>query len=166
MNLIKFFLFILSGFIFVSCKENSIGINPAPEQTGYKILFAGSANNDPGLFIVESNSQNLRKISDFRECYAPRWTPDGERILYLKRGGSNHELFIMDSTGSNEQKIVDGVEFFAVSPEGNKICYIYYESGWEIFVCSLDGSNKTKLTNTQRQKFGLFWSRSILKSFH
>jgi hypothetical protein len=22
------------------------------------------------------------------------------------------------------------------------------------------------LTNTQRQKFGLFWSRSILKSFH
>lgn len=158
-----FFIFIMLWFLWPvlliqSCSENSIGTSSPPEQTINKILFTGRVNNDPGLFIVESNSQNLRKTNSFTECYAPQWTPDGTRILYLKGLGSNHELFIMDSSGTNEQKVADSVDYFAVSPDGNRICYIFFNGNWEIYLCNIDGSNKVKLTNTLRQKFGLFWS--------
>jgi Tol biopolymer transport system component len=128
------------------------------EQTDYKILFTAVENGSYGLFVVESNGNNLKKIRDFQEYIGAAWTPDGRRIIYLKGGGSSRQLFVMDSSGINEQKIADSVETFAVSPDGNRLCYIYYNSYWEVFLCNIDGSNKTKLTNTQMQKFGLHWS--------
>lgn len=158
MSSLKYFLFILSIFIFISCKENSIGVSSAPEQTNYKILFTAIENSAYGLFVVESNGSNLKKIRDFQEYIGSEWTPDGRRIIYLKGDGSSRQLFVMDSSGINEQKIADSVETFAVSPDGNRLCYIYYNGYWEVFLCNIDGSNKTKLTNTQRQKFGLHWS--------
>ncbi|HSR17607.1 MAG TPA: hypothetical protein VLM39_05890 [Ignavibacteriaceae bacterium] len=158
MNLIKYYLFISCFLIFASCKENSVGIDPAPEQTDYKILFTAFESSAYGLFVVESSGNNLKKIRDFQEYIGAAWTPDGSRIIYLKGGGSSRQLFIMDSSGINEQKIADSVETFAVSPDGNRLCYIYYNGYWEVFLCNIDGSNKTKLTNTQMQKFGLHWS--------
>ncbi len=158
MKIFKYFIFFLAVLFIASCEENSVGTIFVPEQTIYKILVAGTAMDSSGLFIVDSNGENLKKITDFINCYSAKWTPDGNRILYLKGGGSTHELFIMDAAGINEHKIADGVEYYAVAPDGTRLCYVNYDSGWEIFMCGLDGSNKIKLTDTQKQKFGLYWS--------
>lgn len=160
MNYIKYCLLFSCILIFVSCSENSIGIDPISKQSNYKILFVGNVNGEAGLFTIESDGLNIKKISDFTDCFSPKWTPDGKNIMYLKVRSDNDEIFIMDSTGLNEKKITDGNEFI-ISPNGNIVCYIFFnkqEISWEVYSCNIDGSNKVKLTNTKRQKFRLYWS--------
>lgn len=160
MKHIKYYLLFSSIFFLVSCSENSVGIDPVLEQSNYKILFGGIVNGESGLFTIESNGLNTKKINNFTDCFSPNWTPDGKSIIYLKVRSDPYEIFIMDSTGMNEQKIADGNEF-VISPNGNRICYIFFdkqEISWEVYSCNIDGSNKVKLTNTKRQKFRLYWS--------
>ena len=124
------------------------------------ILFTGTVDNQSGLYKIISDGTNIKMINDFKDCFSPKWSPDGLKIFYLKGKSDPYEIFIMDSSGTNESKITNGNEF-CISPDGSKICYVFFdqqETTWEIFNCNIDGSNSRKLTNTKNQKFRILWS--------
>ena len=158
MKFIKTFLLLSLLFILTSCSKNSTGVGPNSENSKYKILFNGTINGERGLYSVDDDGQNINKLNDYSNCNYFQWTPDGKNIVALKGGASHRELIIIDPNGANE-RMIDSADVFCISPNGEQICYIKYDSnGWEVYLCNLDGSNKIKLTNTQMQKNGLLWS--------
>ena len=85
------------------------------------------------------------------------------------------ELYSMNSDGSNIMRITNN-SFFEVqpevSPDGKKIlCSVHYspgrvkeiDSGWEIAVMNIDGTNHKRLTDNDYLDFGAHWNHDGLK---
>ena len=77
----------------------------------------------------------------------PIWSPDGTKILFTRDRDGNQELYVMNSDGSN----------VVWSPDGLKIAYTSFDtldlSTAEIFVVTVDATNPTNLTNSQKARF-------------
>ena len=75
------------------------------------------------------------------------YSPDETKILFNKYTGQGYDIYIMNSDGSNPICLTDGTGYNLggrFSPDGLKIVYTLGES---IYTMSIDGDNKTFLTN-------------------
>jgi len=158
---ICFTLFLLSIHI-ISCNESIVENEPPSPEGKYKILFVSLKNRSLTLNTIWSDGTGLKNISDFTKCYTPQWTFDGKYIVYMNESYPK-SIWIMDSTGNNRQKLTEGSQFIC-SPFENKLCFIREEYngdnfvGWAIYSINMDGSEITRLTDLDYQKYGLCWS--------
>lgn len=122
---------------------------------GSKIIFSSYY----GIFILNMDGSGCDTLT-FNETYCahPRFSPDGSKIIFSVFRedsviGGVVTRYIMKSDGSNIIKLSEdkgwGWFFQEFSPDGSKIIYITeYEGIQSICIINIDGSDKTKLTNT------------------
>jgi Tol biopolymer transport system component len=151
--------------LFISCTDSIIENEPLSPEGKYKILFVSFENSSLNLNTIWSDGTGLKTISDFTKCYNPQWTFDGKNIVFISESYPK-SIWIMDSTGSNKQKLIEGSEFIC-SPFEDKLCFIreVYNGdnfvGWAIYSIKMDGSELTRLTTLDYQKYGLCWSSDL-----
>lgn len=105
---------------------------------GQKIAFNAGGPRSPSIFVMDTNGDNLKRIS---EGYGARWSPDGKQLVFC-RGDS---IWIANADGSDPTKvIVDRSPLLNPSwfPDGKSIVFASERESKSsaIFRVNLDGS--------------------------
>ena len=73
---------------------------PAWSPDGQLIAF-GSSQNGIGIYVMDADGQNLRKLGGFGGC--PVWSPDGQKIAFHSDG----DIYVMDADGNNPRSLTN-----------------------------------------------------------
>ena len=111
----------------------------------------GLANGTAYTFsVVATNTAGESSASTASVSVTPKWVPDS-RIAYECENGpplfSTSQICIQNAEGTGSKKLSDGTSFDMfpeISPDGSRIAYV---SDRDIWVMSIDGSEKQKITN-------------------
>lgn len=122
-----------------------------------------------------------RLTNDFREAYAPAWSPDGQWISFMADDGKQfysgaspvttypgigpiydgYQVYLMRADGSEAKPLTTSHEFGRVywSPDSQWIAYISTQrDNSEIYKMSIDGSQRQQLTFTPSFELSPSWS--------
>jgi Tol biopolymer transport system component len=130
-----------------------------------KIAFWHQTNTSNDIYLMDIDGSNKQII--LSDASSPVWSPGGKRIAYISKGDLNSpQIYIACSDGSNARQLTSsylpcwdsGFPTFGNgnpqwSPNGEKIVY---ESNIndglpEVYIMNSDGSNQTRLTDTDRR---------------
>ena len=117
-----------------------------------------------GIYVM--NMDGSKKYQIIANASCPVWSPDGKRIAYqspIDNGSS--QIFVANNDGTNQKQLTstfssrfwpgwppDGNYDPQWTPDGEKIVYVSWEDeDPEIHSMDSNGSNKVKLTNTDKR---------------
>ena len=142
--------------------DNNFSARFSPEN---KIAFCRQTNTTNDILLMNPDGSNKHLIIPDACC--PVWSPGGKRIAYISAGDLNSpQIFIACSDGSNSKQLTStylrtwdsGFPNFGNSnpqwtPDGKKIVYeSEADDGLpEVYIMNSDGTNQTRLTNTDRR---------------
>ncbi len=142
--------------------------SPKWSPDGTKIAFVRTDDYWDGVHhisVMNADGTNQTPFNSNQPGYEwdPRWSPDGTKIVFVSTGDasqSSHEIYVMNPDGSNVQRLTNNLTGDGVprwSPDGTKIAFIRVcqnnscptQQPPHLWVFNADGSNPTKLTDTQ-----------------
>lgn len=147
------------------------------------------------LFVADKSGENVVQLTD-NEYYDAEATlsPNGDKIVFTSTRNGDLDLYTMDLDGSNVRQVTheigyDGGAFF--SPDGTKLLFrasrfgseeekqeykellaqgMVAPSNMELFVCNVDGSELTQITELGKANWAPFFhpdgKRIIFSSNH
>ena len=123
---------------------------------GKRIAFAhvdSSPGNGPdanaGLWVVNADGSNPRRVVRYAVGSNPAWSPDGRRIAFRRfdRLAGNSDLYVVNADGSGLRRLTRHAEnvprSFAWSPDGRTIAFLHNR---EVYIVKADGSDERRLT--------------------
>jgi Tol biopolymer transport system component len=125
---------------------------------GERIAYAAyDSDYNSKIWVIDANGSNRKQLASGS---LPSWSPNGERIAYTAYFGERPYLAVMNADGS-EQRWLGDVSLIrrltgtaaqeeepAWSPDGQKIAFASEDDG-DIYAMKVDGSGRTRLTDTQ-----------------
>ena len=153
---------------------------------GSKIAFVSDRNNKANhIYVMDSDGQNLIRLTNDAVSRGPAWSPDGKKIVYVRgRGGIQlwvmdaddgvriafasvlagwPEIYVMDANGNNQERLTQhmaGTGHPSWSPDGQWITYESQDEAnrFQIFVVRSDGRGLPKrLTHNPPSKWRPAW---------
>lgn len=109
-------------------------------------VVAKACRPDCGLWIVNRDDSNPRRLTTEGTDGLPAWSPDGAKIAFSRNVDSNVDVYIIDADGSNLQRLTtapgnDSVP--AWTPDSRRIVFRSDRNGvWQIFRMNADGSDQ------------------------
>lgn len=150
-----------------SCSDASV--NP----TNTLIAYSCEINSiESQIYTMSLNGSNKQILTTNNTLFKtrPKYSNDGNKIVFYGRVAStinkHSEIFIMNSNGSNITQLTNyssngtlgtASRDAVFSNDGTKIYFVSDESGIsQIYKMNVDGSGKTKLTNSPEDKSNPF----------
>lgn len=155
---------------------------PAPREDG---KYVWPIYEDYNIFVSDLNGNIIDTLTN-RQGYDAEATvsPNGDKIVFTSDRSGDLELFTMDIDGSNVKQITfglgyDGGAFF--SPDGSKLVFrssrpktteeieeyrslleegLVMPTNMEIYVCDVDGSNLTQVTDLGKANWAPYFHPS------
>ena len=130
---------------------------------GQRIAFAevdrspgrGTDDADAGLWVMNADGSNPRRVARNAASSDPAWSPDGRRIAFRRfdRLAENSDLFVVNADGSGLRRLTRHAasvaerahlaRWFAWSPDGRTIAFLHNR---EVYIVKADGSGERRLT--------------------
>ena len=130
-----------------------------------KIAYCQQDNTSTAVYLMNIDGSGKQLI--IQEGSNLVWSPDGRRIAYVSRGEiGSPQIFVANENGTNSRQLTktylpswdSGFPPFGNynphwTPDGKKIVYQsdINDSHPEIYIMNSDGTNQTRLTNTDRR---------------
>jgi Tol biopolymer transport system component len=122
-------------------RELGPGLNPAWSSDGRRIAYE---RVDGGLWVMDANGANRRRLTRNPFDEHPSWSPDGRRIVFDGAAAdapvTSHVLWVVDADGSGRRRLgrtttePGGNLEPAWSPDGGRILYVLEErAGFDPF---------------------------------
>ncbi len=136
-------------------------------QLHNKIVYTSELSGDQDIYTINPDGTGMVNITNNPPAARdplgvdadPAWSPDGKKIAFMSTRTGEGEIWIMNADGSNPVNLTNDPTRWDLepewSPDGKQIVYISSEMGAngtvegtaEIFVISVDGTNRVRLTN-------------------
>jgi len=139
---------------------------PATTIENGLIVFA-RGGPDSGLFVMNGDGTDVRRLPSERGDTDPTWSPDGSSIAFVRFHDGNGDIFVMDADGSSVRQLTDGRSDGspAWSPDGTRIAFVREarEPGAEvanadIYVVNADGTDLARATDDPLMEASPSWS--------
>jgi tetratricopeptide (TPR) repeat protein len=114
-------------------KERLLPSQPQWSPAGDKVLYIDMYyEGSGGIWVIDLNSDEKKKIVDLDGCFGARWTNDGQAITFGARGYGQEEppaMYIYDLGTSNTRRIPFGQNYAAISfsPDGQRLLLQWME---------------------------------------
>ena len=142
--------------------------HPAWSPDGSTILYSSFHGLCPGLYAMNPDGTNKRRLGHDCPAYSPSWSPDGTKVVFVELNGEfvESELRISNSDGTNVQVFDGGYpdtrnrDYPRWSPDGRKIAFNMTDSHFqdiEIYVKNVDGTGYAQLTDTAGANYRPSW---------
>jgi serine/threonine protein kinase/dipeptidyl aminopeptidase/acylaminoacyl peptidase len=147
---------------------------PAFSPDGRQIAFVSSRDNSPGLFVMDRDGGNIRRI--LNGAFDPSWTPDGREIVYSTESGQDpdgreapSELWMVD-VGTGQTRRLAGTDAIDpnVSPDGRFVAFWalpvnqsgnqFSGGNRDIWVQPLAGGARIRITDSESSDWSPAWS--------
>jgi TolB protein len=132
------------------------------DDPGEKRLIGEKSDDSIDLAIIQTDGQNLRRVTQGGGFTYASYSPDGRFILHRRQRGESSQIFVMNADGSGDHNVsgafaTDG--WPAWSPDGRRIVFSRHVSnGFQIFVMNADGSGVRQLTDGAGEFTNPRWS--------
>lgn len=75
---------------------------------GEQIAFYGEQDGLWDIYLIETNGQNLRNLTqDSIECYSPSWSPSGDKLVYTAGSRNDYDLWVIDLKTREKTQLTD-----------------------------------------------------------
>ena len=75
--------------------------SPDGKQIAFRSTRAGG-----GIYVMNSNGRNVRRLTFFEEDQHPAWSPDGKKIAFISLRDPIPKVYVMDADGRNQQRLI------------------------------------------------------------
>ena len=93
-----------------------------------RISFASNRAGDFDIYVVDTNGENLRKLTNHpARDLQPAWSPDGRFLAYVSNRDGDLKIYVMDTRTGKNQRLTDrhaGEWAPAWSPDGKWIAFV------------------------------------------
>ena len=134
---------------------------------GKRIVFASNDEKGRGLFLMDSDGGNLKRLTTGPDEGAT-WSPDGKTIVfthYLERYTTQLIAIRVDGQPAGWQELTDGTAYSASAAwasDGKTIAFDSNRSGngWRVYLMDPDGKNVRDLSQSDNPRGNVFaaWS--------
>ena len=74
--------------------------SPDGEQIAFRSTRAGG-----GIYVMNANGKNVRRLTFFEEDQHPTWSPDGKQIAFISLRDPIPKVYVMDADGRNQRRL-------------------------------------------------------------
>lgn len=120
--------------------------DPSWSADSSKIAFVCTGGEGAGIYVVDADGGNLRRLTKDWENISPAWSPDGQWIAFSSGGMYDSAINVMNGQGQNLRKLTEAKDFASPSwsPDGQTIAFNRQDG---IYVMKADGGGIQKLAN-------------------
>ena len=131
----------------------------APGQA--QIAFHSNRDGAYGIYVMDADGQNLRRLTHGSGDYCPAWSTDGGRIAF-GRWVRSSDIYVMGADGKNIHRLTDHPAYDSSpewSPDGQSIAFHSRREGpFDIYAMDADGKNIRNLTDNPARDSDPAWS--------
>ena len=103
-----------------------IGRSPAFMPDG-RIVYQGCVENDCGLYIMDADGNNPRRITNHQDDTTPAVSPDGTKIAYMSLQSGYWQVNVVNADGTGQRRLTDDWYWNGLpvwSPDGEQIVFV------------------------------------------
>jgi len=171
--------------VYSSTHLASVDCPPVPKKEDYGNKYIWPVYEGYDIFLADTNGNQLKQLT-FEKGYdaEPTVSPKGDKIVFTSTRTGDLELFTMNVDGSEVKQVTnelgyDGGAFF--SPDGTKLIFrssrpktdaeikeykdllaegLVQPTNMELYICNVDGSELTKITDLGSANWAPFFHPS------
>ncbi len=132
-------------------RELGTGEYPAWSPVDNWIAYRACNGGACGLWLMNADSGEVRRLTTGGGDGQPAWSPDGKRLAYISKEDGNFEIYVINRDGSANTRLTttpqsDGLPVW--SPDGKLIAFRSDRDGnWAIYTMKPDGTGLAKLVD-------------------
>lgn len=143
--------------------DKSLVLSPAVSPDGKKISYTSYKNNNPDLFVLSLDTQQVECIAMYPGLnFAADWSPDGRTLALTLSKDGNPELYLLDSISQKETRLTENTwndVSPSWSPDGAEIAYNADPIGApQIYIMRLSDKSIRRLTFQGSYNVSPAWS--------
>ena len=92
-----------------------------------RIVYQGCVESDCGLFVMNVDGTNPRRLAEYKDDTVPAVSPDGQRIAYMSKSSSYWQVNVVNVDGTEQMRLTDDWYWNGLpvwSPDGQQILFV------------------------------------------